>query len=183
MGKIGTNASDATWQDLLNEIQIWFKGMWEIRKEKNFFYVEFWNMKQNSRSERADLALMSGDFDLHMRRLVLTEINLKWFLLKKIIQVLNSIPWVRCASGNVFPSFCTGWQNLRIAQPAVAERSGFSLKGRTPIIRYFVAIKFFFCNLRAFWMAFGELTKKVIMLWKNIQWKPTKRPLTQLYTV
>ena len=32
----------------------------------------------------------------------LTKINLKLYQLKKIIQVLNSIPWVRCASGNVF---------------------------------------------------------------------------------
>ena len=31
----------------------------------------------------------------------LTEINLKLLQLKKISQVLNSIPWVRCASGNV----------------------------------------------------------------------------------
>ena len=31
-----------------------------------------------------------------------TLINLKLFQLKKIIQVLDSIPWVRCASGNVF---------------------------------------------------------------------------------
>ena len=31
----------------------------------------------------------------------LTEINLKLFWLKKIIQVMDSIPWVRCASGNV----------------------------------------------------------------------------------
>ena len=32
----------------------------------------------------------------------LTEINLKLFWLKKIMQVTDSIPWVRCASGNVF---------------------------------------------------------------------------------
>ena len=32
----------------------------------------------------------------------LTENNLKVFQMKKFIQVLNSIPWVRCASGNVF---------------------------------------------------------------------------------
>ena len=31
----------------------------------------------------------------------LTEISLKLFWLKKIIQVTDSIPWVRCASGNV----------------------------------------------------------------------------------
>ena len=31
----------------------------------------------------------------------LTKINLKQFWLKKIIQVTDSIPWVRCASGNV----------------------------------------------------------------------------------
>ena len=31
----------------------------------------------------------------------LTEINLISFWLKKIIQVTDSIPWVRCASGNV----------------------------------------------------------------------------------
>ena len=37
--------------------------------------------------------------------LFLTEINLKWFQLKKIIQVSNSIPWVRCASCNVFLVF------------------------------------------------------------------------------
>ena len=36
-----------------------------------------------------------------LRHLVLTEINLKWFWLKKISQVMDSIPWVRCASGNV----------------------------------------------------------------------------------
>ena len=35
------------------------------------------------------------------RHLVLTDINLKWFWLKKISQVMDSIPWVRCASGNV----------------------------------------------------------------------------------
>ena len=32
----------------------------------------------------------------------LTKINLKSFWLKKIIQVTDSIPWVRCASGNVY---------------------------------------------------------------------------------
>ena len=37
----------------------------------------------------------------------LTEINLKVFQMKKFIQVLNSIPWVRCASGNVFNFFST----------------------------------------------------------------------------
>ena len=31
----------------------------------------------------------------------LTEFNLKSFWLEKIIQVTDSIPWVRCASGNV----------------------------------------------------------------------------------
>ena len=31
----------------------------------------------------------------------LTEISLKLFWLKKITQVTDSIPWVRCASGNV----------------------------------------------------------------------------------
>ena len=35
----------------------------------------------------------------------LIEINLKSFQLKKIIQVLNSIPWVRCASGNNSSTF------------------------------------------------------------------------------
>ena len=34
----------------------------------------------------------------------LTEINFKLFWLKKIIQVTDSIPWVRCASGNVSSS-------------------------------------------------------------------------------
>ena len=33
--------------------------------------------------------------------LFLTEISLKLFWLKKITQVTDSIPWVRCASGNV----------------------------------------------------------------------------------
>ena len=32
----------------------------------------------------------------------LTEFNLKSFWLEKIIQVTDSIPWVRCASGNVY---------------------------------------------------------------------------------
>ena len=38
----------------------------------------------------------------------LTEISLKLFWLKKITQVTDSIPWVRCASGNVwlFVTFC-----------------------------------------------------------------------------
>ena len=40
----------------------------------------------------------------------LNEINFKRFQLKKIIQVLNSIPWVRCASGNVFNLFSTFYQ-------------------------------------------------------------------------
>ena len=40
----------------------------------------------------------------------LTEINLKLLKLKKIIQVLNSIPWVRCASGNVFQLFLNFFQ-------------------------------------------------------------------------
>ena len=42
-----------------NEIEIKFKEILEIRKEKYFFYVEFseiWNKKQNKRSEQADLA-------------------------------------------------------------------------------------------------------------------------------
>ena len=39
----------------------------------------------------------------------------------------------------------------------------------------------FCCNLRAFWKAFGELTTKVITLWKSSQWKPTIRHLTQSY--
>ena len=34
--------------------------------------------------------------------MLLTEIYLKLFGLKEIIQVTDSIPWVRCASGNVF---------------------------------------------------------------------------------
>ena len=37
----------------------------------------------------------------------LTKIYLKSFWLKKIIQVTNSIPWVRCASGNVFTTHQT----------------------------------------------------------------------------
>ena len=36
-----------------------------------------------------------------LRHLVLTEINLEWFWLNKISQVMDSIPWVRCAYGNV----------------------------------------------------------------------------------
>ena len=35
-------------------------------------------------------------------RHLVSNINLKLYQLKKIIQVLNSIPWVRCASGNVY---------------------------------------------------------------------------------
>ena len=35
----------------------------------------------------------------------LTEINLKLSQMKKIFQVLNSIPWVRCASGNVWSNY------------------------------------------------------------------------------
>ena len=38
----------------------------------------------------------------------LTEISLKLFWLKKFIQVTDSIPWVRCASGNVLRMACSG---------------------------------------------------------------------------
>ena len=91
---MGTNASDATWQDLWNK-----SGCWTLK----------WNIARGTTNPR---------YWVYNFNFFLDRIEFVSNLAADITQASDSIPWVRCASGNVSSMFDV---NILYHWPTVAE--------------------------------------------------------------
>ena len=90
MAKFTTNASNAIWWPNLQPMQVAPSGGQIYSQCKKRHLVAEFMTNANSAIQ------------IKLRHLGLTEINLERFWLKYISQVMDSISWVRCASGNVW---------------------------------------------------------------------------------
>ena len=94
VAKFVTNASSATWWPkmepmpiALNVGQIWNQYWWR------HLVVKFWTNTSGTTYNWPNLEPMQVEF----------------YVAGEITQVIDSIPWVRCASGNVFWLFLNMW--------------------------------------------------------------------------
>ena len=136
MVKFVTNASSATWWPKLEPMlialhvgQIWNQFWW------HHLVVKFWTNTSGTTYNWPNLEPMQVAF----------------YLAGEITQVIDSIPWVRCASGNVYITDILGrlladrWDTRQTslkcatARPSVIDSEGPSSIIKDPNIRSFVA--------------------------------------------